>query len=352
MRLRNFIALCLVFFLVMSALAQDRSRYLFRTFNGRFHCGGKWYDFQLSVSPATGLLGIPDPDEGITATINVMFYRSVTRLDPAMYFLTGPYDTKTGRFSLEPKRWVNDEHPASFEMVGIEGTFDAATETLTAKMLSSKCDTVEIAPFGRALPPLPAPPPNLAADPNRPEMRLTPSNVTNYLDVAAKSPDFEYWVTAWSDPPGTVHEGQPIDEAVEQMKSNKFACVGSSRVTWDASGLKGTAPDQVGVVPQRYVIECVGDCKGVFYRPWIGANVTHFGLSAPLPTFHIKNVMFGEMKFEWRFSRKKNTQPAPQIYVHRWTPLYGFGPFDATPAEIARRQAAAPPCRAPKAGNK
>nr|AGT45846.1 hypothetical protein PPT_M1_01 [uncultured marine bacterium PPT_M1] len=306
----------------------------------------------MTISPATGLLGTLDPDAGIIAQINVMFYRSITRMDPASYSLSGPYDTKTGHFRLEPKKWNTDNHPSGFEMVGIEGKFDSATETITAKMLGSTCDSVEIGQGGRALPPLPAPPSNRAADPNRPEMRLTPSNVTNYLDVAAGSPDFEYWVTAWSDPEGTVHEGEPIDEAVEGMKGGKWACVGSQHITWDVSGLKGTAPDQVGVVPQRYVIECLGECKGVFYRPWIGANVTHLGLSAPLPTFHIKNVWFGEMKFEWRFSRKKNTQPAPQIYVHRWTPLVGFGPFDPVPAEVARRQAEAPPCRAPKAGNK
>jgi len=351
MGLRNFIALCLISFSVISASAQDPARRIFRTFNCRYHCGGNWYDFQLSLSPAVGLLGMPDPDAGITARLNVLFYRSVTRLDPASYYLTGPYDTKTGRFRLEPKRWI-DDHPAALEMIGIEGRFDAATETMTAKMLSSKCDAVEIAPPGKALPPLPAAPPNRAADPNRPEMLLGPSNVTNYLDVSAQSPYFEYWVTAWSDHPGTIHEGEPIDEAVDGMKSSKFACVGSSHVTWDATGLKGTAPDGLGIITQRYVIECVGDCKGLFYRPWIAANVTHFGFSAPLPTFQIKSMQFGEISFEWRFSRKKNTQPAPEIYVHRWTPLVGFGPMDPGPAEVARRQAAAPPCRAPKAGNK
>jgi hypothetical protein len=70
MRLRYAAALCLVFFLVSSASAQDRdpSTYLFRTFNARFHCGGKWYDFQLTISPATGLLGVIDPDgDGIYA---------------------------------------------------------------------------------------------------------------------------------------------------------------------------------------------------------------------------------------------------------------------------------------------
>ena len=347
MGLRAAIVVCLAFVPVISASAQD--------FSGRYHCGGQWTDFQLRMKPVTGLLGVVDPDAGVTATIDFYFHRSVTSLDGATYFLAGPYDTKTGRFHLEPKRWVTD-HPAAFEMIGIEGRFDAASETLTAKMLSNKCDAVEFAAPGKPLPPLPAQaaPTSIAGvplNPARPEQRTSPSNVTNYLDVAANSPDFEYLVTAWADPPGTVHEGQPIDESVERMKNDKFVCAGSSHVTWDATGLKGTAPDRVGIT-DRFVIECVGDCKGVFYRPWVGANVTHFGLSAPLPTFQIKSVWAGGTSFSWNFSRTKNTRPPPEIYVHHWTPLAGFGPFDPVPAEVARRQASAPPCRAPKGGNR
>jgi hypothetical protein len=236
-------------------------------------------------------------------------------------------------------------------MYGIEGTFDAAKQTMTAKMLSPKCDAVEMVGEGKQLMPLPPdqnPPPNPAAAPDntRPERRLVTTNVTNYLDPASYSPDFEYWVTAWSDPPDAIHESQPIDESVAEMKKNKFACLGSQRVTWDASGVKGTAPDQLSGT-ERFVIECVGNCKGVFYRPYVGANVTHFGLTAPLPTMQIKNVSLGTTSFRWNFSRKDTSQPPPQIYVHTWTPLVGYGPFDPVPAEVARRQAAAPPCRAP-----
>lgn len=287
-----------------------------------------------------------DDDAGVTAAITFYFYRSVTSLDGATYKLAGRYDAKTGRFHLEPTEWYGP-HPAVFQMIGIEGTFDAETRKMTAKMLSDKCDAVEVVGPGGKLAPLPSqPPPTAAADPARPERRVTPSDVTNYLDVAAYSPDFEYWVTAWSDPPGTVHEGEPIDEAVARMKKEKFACEGSQRVSWDASGTKGTAPDRVGVT-DRYVIECLGDCKGVFYRPWVGTRVVHFGLSAPLPMMEIKSVSFGGTNFRWNFSRNKNTQPPPEIYVHQWTPLTGMGPFDPVPAEVERRIASAPPCRAP-----
>jgi hypothetical protein len=298
--------------------------------------------------PVTGPLGIEEPDAGVTGSLTFYFHRSITSTEGAGYTLAGSYDPKTGRFHLEPKQWAGP-HPAAFELIGIEGTFDAETRKMTAKMLSNKCDAVELVPRGVTLPPLPAEAttPARARDPKRIEMLLGPSNVTNYLDPAAYSPDFEYLVTAWFDPPGTVHDGDPIDESVERMKKETFACVGSQHVTWDASGIKGTAPDRVDIA-ERYVVECVGDCKSVFYRPYAGAQVVHFGLTQPLPTMQIKSVWFGGTAFRWNFSRTNKSQPPPEIYVHRWTPLAGFGPFDQGPAEVARRQAAAPPCKAPK----
>ena len=350
MRLRPTIVFCLFLLPAKPVSAQDYSYRIFTTFTGRFHCAGEWRDFQMHIAPVSGPLGIVDDDAELAGSITFYFHRSVTSLDGATYKLAGRRDIKTGHFHLDPKEWYGP-HPAVFEMIGIEGTFDAETQKMTAKMLSNKCDAVEVAGPGGKLPPLPTQPPPpasvVAANNAHPEKRVTPSNVTNYLDVAAYSPDFEYWVTAWSDPPGAVHEGEPIDEAVDQLKKEKWACAGSQRVTWDASGTKGTAPDRVGIT-ERYVVECVGDCKGVFYRPYVGANVTHFGLSVPLPTMQIKSVFFGGTTFRWNFSRTSHTQPPPEIYVHRWTPLFGFGPFDPLPAEVARRIAAAPPCRSPK----
>jgi hypothetical protein len=343
---------CLAFIVAVSALAQDHSNRIFDLFTGRFRCGGHWTDFQFRITPVTGPLGIEEPDAGVTGSLTFYFHRSITSLDGAAYRLAGPYDAKTGRFHLDPKQWYGP-HPATFEMIGIEGTFDAESRKMTARMLSDKCDAVELVPPGVRLPPLPAEAttPARARDPKRIEMLLGPSNVTNYLDSAADSLDFEYLVTAWFDPPGTVHDGDPIDESVERMKKEKFACVGSQHVTWDASGIKGTAPDRVDIA-ERYVVECVGDCRSVFYRPYAGAQVVHFGLTQPLPTMQIKSVWFGGTAFRWNFSRTNRSQPPPEIYVHRWTPLAGFGPFDQGPAEVARRQAAAPPCKAPRTNHK
>lgn len=343
---------CLAFLAAVSASGQDHSNRIFDLYTGRYRCGGHWTDFQFRIMPVAGPLGILDPDAGVTASITITFHRSITSIDGTRYSLAGSYDPMTGRFHLEPKQWL-DPHPAAFELIGIEGTFEAETRKISAKMLSGKCDAVELVPSGVTLPPLPAEAstPARARDPKRIEMLLGPSNVTNYLDSAANNPGFEYLVTAWFDPPGTVHDGDPIDESVARMKKEKFACDGSQHVTWDASGTKGTAPDRVNIA-ERYVAECVGDCRGVFYRPYIGAQVVHFGLTEPLPTMQIKSVWFGGTTFRWNFSRANKSQPPPQIYIHRWTPLAGFGPFDPGPVEVARQQAAAPPCKAPNTNNK
>jgi hypothetical protein len=297
------------------------------------------------VAQVTLPLGIEDPDAGVTGSIAFYFHRSLTTTDGAAYLLAGSYDHKTGRFHLEPKQW-SGPHPAALEMVGIEGTFDGRTQQISAKMLSPRCDAVDLVPPGVALPPLPAPPPARARDPKRPEMAIAPTNVTNYLDVAG-NPDFEYLVSAWFDPPGTLREGEPIDESVAGMKKDKFVCANSQQVTWDAAGVKGTAPGRV-TITERFVVECVGDCKGVFYRPYAGAHVVHLGLTEPLPTMQIKSVWLGGTAFRWNFSRTNKSQPPPEVSIHRWTPLTGFGPMDPGPAEIARRMASAPPCRAPK----
>ncbi len=210
---------------------------------GRYHCGGLWRDFQFRVVPATGLLGVVDPDAGITASITLSFRRSPMSTDTASYTLKGSFDDKSGSFHFEPLQWAG-AHPAALEMIGIEGRLDAAARKVTAKMLSASCDAVEIVPNGEMLPPLPeqAAPVTSAADRKRPEMLMGATNVTNYLDVAARSPDFEYWPQAWSEPPGTIHEKPAIDEVGDRMKQDKFACGGSQRVTRDAAGAQGKPP--------------------------------------------------------------------------------------------------------------
>ncbi len=332
---------------LMPAFAQNDRSLVSQRFTGRYHCGGAWREFEFFASPVMGLLGVEDPDEGVTASINMSFH-SFNGIETTGYRLKGTYDEKTGRFHFEPEPWVS-HHPAMYEALGIEGTFDAQTGRITARMLNDKCDKVDMVARGEKLPPLPDQPPTLVAprDPKRPETLASATNVTNYLDNASYSPNFEYLVPAWYDPPFTVHDGEPVDEVADQMKKEKFLCVGSGRVTWDSGGTQGTAPGRQDGVVGRSVIECVGDCKGLFYRP-IVASAVHFGMTKPLPTMQILGRLGGTLNFQWRFARTNKSQPPPEVYVHQWTPLVGFGPLDPSEAEIERRMAASPPCKAPR----
>jgi hypothetical protein len=175
--------------------------------------------------------------------------------------------------------------------------------------------------------------------------------MNNFFDPSGSPPGLEYVVQSWYDPPGTRRQGSPIDESVSQFLKDKYACAGSAHVAWDATGKKGAANDAVSV-REYYVVECQGNCKGVRYQPLVGATITYMGLSMPLPTVMIKAVNLGGLRFRWTFERQNNTQPPPEIYIHRWKPLTGAGPFDGTPEEIKRAQEAAPPCRAPNRGDR
>jgi hypothetical protein len=117
---------CLAFIVAVSASAQDHSNRIFDLFTGRYRCGGHWTDFQFKIMPVTGPLGIEEPDAGVIGSLTLYFHRSITSTEGASYTLAGSYDPKTGRFHLEPKQWAGP-HPAAFELIGIEGTFDAET---------------------------------------------------------------------------------------------------------------------------------------------------------------------------------------------------------------------------------
>lgn len=324
-----------------AAAGQDAPR-VSGAFTGRYHCSGQWTGVRLTFGQRTGVFGITESDGSLVGSITIFFYRSATNLDATGYSLAGRYDAKTGRFRLDPDKWTS-AHPDAFELIGVEGTFDPSTGRIAARMTSDKCDALELVP-GQALPPLAtANERSRKPDVTRPEQRARASNVTDYLDVASRSPDFEYLMTSWFDIPGTVREQSAIDETNDALKKQNFICVGSQRVAWD--GAKGVAADSAGVL-NRYVVECVGECGGVSYRPNVGAIVTHFGLSQPLPMLEIKGINVGATRFRWTFGRTSGAGAAPDVWVHRWAPATGMGPFDPTPEELARRIASAPPCRA------
>jgi hypothetical protein len=242
------------------------------------------------------------------------------------YSLTGQYDARTGRFHLEPQRRI-DRKPVGYNMVGLDGAFDPASRRLTGKIASPNCSSFELSASG---PPRFQPPPAAPAI-VPPERRRMVTNVTNFADNG-----FEYWDSAMSDPQGTPRESEPIDDVIDWLRKQKFSCVGTRHVSWDASGTKGAVSDQISV-RERFVIECDGNCKGVRYTPFVGAITFHFGLTQPVPVLEIKGVWFGGTQFRWDFTRPGGSGPPPDVYVHRWT----SSPFNSGGN-----------CRAPKANNK
>jgi len=231
-----------------------------------------------------------------------------------------------GRFHLEPQRRI-DRKPVAYNMVGMEGRFDAVSRRLTGKITSSNCGAFDLAPTNAPLSQRQSTSP--ASLP--PERRRMVTNVTNFADNG-----FEYWDSAMSDPQGTPRESEPIDDVIDWLKKQKFSCVGTRHVSWDPSGMKGAVDDRISV-RERFVIECDGDCRGVRYTPFVGAITFHFGLTQPVPVLEIKGVWFGGTSFRWDFTRPAGSGPPPDIYVHRWTSS-GFN-SDGN-------------CRAPKANNK
>ena len=284
------------------------------SYSGRYQCG-QWNTFNLEISEAgsgqiSGVFTFSTPGQG----------------GPGSYELTGQYDQRTGRFQLQPQRWIR--RPTNYGMVGLEGTRDPASGRLTGKITYAGCTAFELAPPGAVLSPTPEPGTANAAAPER---RRFVSNVTGWETLG-----FEYVDAAMADAAGTVREAEPIDDVIDWLKKSKFSCMGTRRVLWDASGTKGSASDQL-LVRERYVIECDGNCRGVRYTPYIGATIFHFGLTQPVPVLEIKNVWAGTLPFRWDFTRLPSAQPPPDVYVHRWTSS-GFNTSSG--------------CRAPKANNK
>ena len=303
--------LCLMMAPVGVASAADISgKYV-----GRYQCG-QWNTLELQIS---------ESGNGSISGVFTFSLQAFGQSGTASYSMIGKYDAATGRFQLAPEKWVSGR-PRNVTMVGLQGTFDLATRRLRGKVDDFNCTSFEVAPPGVALTALPPPP----AAPLPPERRPFPSSVTDLKDT------FEYWDSAMSDAPGSVRESEPIDDVIDWLRKEKFSCMTTNRVRWDSTGLKGSVPDVVQR-RERFVIECDGNCKGLRYFPYVGADVLHFGATQPVPVLEIRNVWLGELRFRWDFTRESSTQPPPDIYIHRWTSS-GFN--------------ASGNCKAPKANNK
>ena len=309
---------CLIFICLSAGAATAGS--IAGSYSGRYKCG-RWNTLELTIRDAG--------DGRLSAVFTFPLTGAGRSQGLGSYALTGQYDARSGRFRLQPQRWVGPQ-PPGYGMVGMDGTFDPASQRLTGKIMGFTCGAFELAlgAGGAAIAQsVPAPPSVLPA-----ERRTTPSNVSD----AWMTGGFEYWDAAMSDGKGPVRESEPIDDVFDRLRSEQFSCVGTRHVSWDGSGTKGTAMDRVSV-SERFVVECDGDCRGLRYTPRVAATVIHFGASSPAPMLQIKSAWLGGTDIRWDFTRAAGAPP-PDVYVHRWT----AGTFNT----------GSPGCRPPKSDNR
>src|SRR5450432_463113 len=117
--------LCLFLFAGVATAASIAGNY-----SGRYLCR-QWTTLQLQISDSgngkiSGVFTFP-MGSGVTGS----------------YSLAGQYDAGSGRFHLDPQRKL-DHVRVNYNMVGMEGTFDASTRKLTGNIVSPNCSTFEL----------------------------------------------------------------------------------------------------------------------------------------------------------------------------------------------------------------
>jgi hypothetical protein len=287
------------------------------TYSGRYQCGD-WNVLDLSVK-----------DEGAGRLSAVFSFPFPQGSGTGSYALAGPYDERTGTFTLTPQRWVKRPPPGyGYSMVGIEGRYDPTTQRLTGKVGNFGCGAFEVAKAGGAsLTPLPS------------GSRVTPSQAANpALRIAPTVRGVEYWDASMAtDGSGrrVPRESEPIDDVIDWLKRQQYSCVGTQHVTWNAEGTRALARDRIDV-RETYVIECDGDCRGLRFLPMTDASIYYYGRNQPVPMMQMRTTWAGGTVLQWEFMREAGGKP-PDIYVHHWN------------AHSFNRSAG---CKAPKSNNR
>lgn len=62
---------------------------------------------------------------------------------PAAYDLKGNYNIATKQFVLTPVKWES-RAPAGYVMVGMSGTYDAASKRLSGKITNARCGAFDV----------------------------------------------------------------------------------------------------------------------------------------------------------------------------------------------------------------
>ena len=294
--------------ITLAAIGAAHGAEIAGNYSGRYRCRD-WNTLDLRIEDHGG------------GRLSAVFTFAVPAGASGSYSMTGQYDERAGRFQLVPQRWIG-RPPQGFQMVGMTGRFDPSTRRLTGKIDTVFCFQFELAGEGGApLAPLPA-----ASAPAVGNRDYATDPVQNGI---------EYWDASMAAPAGTPRESEPIDDVIDWLRKEKFACLGSERVRWDPSGTKGTAGQKVDT-RARFVIECDGECRGMRYAPWTQAQVYHFDRRQPVPVMQMKGIWFGGTVVKWVFTRPPGGTP-PDVYIHQWSATG----FDSGPG-----------CKAPRSGTR
>jgi len=280
------------------------------SYSGRYQCR-EWRAIDLVIT-----------DQGSGLISAVFTFPLETGAGSASYSMSGHYDERNGTFQLNPQSWLG-RRPPGYNMIGMQGRFDPNSRMLTGKIDNLFCGIFQLAGAGGTpLPQLPPGSPVAPAQGGSPALRSDPVEA-----------GIEYWQAP--EDKATPRESEPIDDVIDWLRKEKYSCVGSQHLSWDASGTKGTALDRVNT-RARYVIECDGNCRGLRYIVATEAQVQNFGHSKPIPVIQMKGLWFGGTQIRWVFTRPAGDRP-PEIYVHQWSDTT----FDSGPG-----------CKAPKTNNK
>jgi hypothetical protein len=249
-------------------------------YSGRYLCN-TWNSVDLQIA-----------EEGGGKISGVFKFPVIQGGGNGAYAMIGQYNERSGQFLLQPQKWIGAP-PRGYSMVGMVGRFDAATRRLTGKIDTLFCGVFELAGDGGV--PLPAGPPPMA--PTQHDYATNP--VQNGL---------EYWDNTMTAPAGAPRESEPIDEVIDWMRAQKYSCLASYPVSWDANGTKGSANSKLST-RARFVVQCEGDCRGLRYAPYTTAQVYQFGRTKPMPVMEMKSNWFGGTPVQWVLTRPSGGKP-------------------------------------------
>lgn len=278
---------------------------------GRYLCQGwNWVDLRINDAGQgriAGIFTIQAPGGGATTS----------------YSMTGQYNVGTDVFQLEPVKWIGRPVPG-MRMVGIAGRLDRTTRQIRGRILESvSCSTFELAGDGGT--PLPVAPPVVTGQGGtQPRVSTAPP---------AEQSGIEYWDSSMGGARQARRETEPIDDVIDWLHGQGFFCLASYPASWNADGTRASVNTKIST-RARFVVECTGDCKGLYYSPLGGVQSYSFGRSQPLPVMELKSTWFGGTPVQWVLTRRAASKP-PEVFIHQWSPTrFDYGPG----------------CRAPKSG--